>query len=69
MASKKLPKPVEAWAWAFGSTMGDGEVVLCCWAYPQRDDWRLIESRPTTDAKIVRVRIVPVKPKKRRAKR
>jgi hypothetical protein len=53
-------KPTFAWAWAIQDTRGGW--LLCQWADPARDAWRMLDKyRPSPEARRVRVRLVPVR--------
>lgn len=64
-------KLVRAWAWVFPERNAygshSGRWLLCFWAEPDKD--RLVRrSKPTSDAKAIRVEIRPA-PKRKKAKR
>jgi len=56
-------KPIKAWAWAIKDTKG--KWVLCYWAHHNREEM-IRDRKPSTEAKLVRVEIRELKPRKRK---
>ena len=64
----RKPQRFTAWLWEFPRCDGSGRWVRCDWTWTTKR--RLLEDgKPTDDARMVRVEVRVVPPKKRKGKR